>query len=122
MSSSSWLTSPSCTLLPTDSSSSTPQLTLQWLIFLFLSPCSQRLLLSSLDSVFLLSLLAFAAHKLYSRISSNSNNNSSITKPLLKEKDSDFRVTLWFKLPLLVTTILAINLHCSRNIGFYSNQ
>jgi len=108
MSFSSWLTSPSCTLLPIDSSSSTPQLILQWLTFLFLSPCPQRLLLSALDSVFLLFLLAFAAHKLYSRINSNSNNNSSITKPLLKEKDSDYRVTVWFKLPLLVTILLAI--------------
>ncbi|KAL5097983.1 hypothetical protein RYX36_002310 [Vicia faba] len=104
MSSSSWLTSPSCTLFPIDSSSSTPNLILQWLTFLFLSPCPQRLVLSALDFLFLLSLLALAAHKLYS----TSNSTSSITKPLLQEKDSDYRITFWFKLPLLVTTLLAI--------------
>ncbi|KAI5446385.1 Multidrug resistance-associated protein 4 [Lathyrus oleraceus] len=107
-SSSSWLTSPSCTLLPIDSSSSTPNLVLQWLTFLFLSPCPQRLLLSALDSLFLLFLLAFAAHKLYSRFNSTTNSTSSITKSLLQEKDSDYRITFWFKLPLLVTILLAI--------------
>src|SRR4051812_25171 len=106
--SSSWLTSPSCTLWPIDSSSSTPNLILQWLTFLFLSPCPQRLLLSALDFLFLLFLLAFAAHKLYSRFNSASNSTSSITKPLLQEKDSDYRVTFLFKLPLLVTILLAI--------------
>lgn len=106
---SSWLTSPSCTLLSKDSSSSTPQFILQWLTFIFLSPCPQRLLLTSLDSLFLLSLLAFAAQKLYLRFNSSSNSSSSsITKPLLQEKDSDYRITFWFKLPLLVTTLLAI--------------
>ncbi|KAL5097990.1 hypothetical protein RYX36_002317 [Vicia faba] len=108
MSSSSWLTSPSCILFPIDSSSSTPNLVLQWLTFLFLSPCPQRLALSALDFLFLLSLLAFAAHKLYSRFNSTSNSTSSITKPLLQEKDSDYRITFWFKLPLLVTILLAI--------------
>ncbi|CAK8531696.1 unnamed protein product [Lathyrus sativus] len=106
--SSSWLASPSCTLWPIDSSSSTPNLMLQWLTFLFLSPCPQRLVLSALDFFFLLSLLAFAAHKLYSRFNSTTNSNSSITKPLLPEKDSDYRITFWFKLPFLVTILLAI--------------
>jgi hypothetical protein len=58
--------------------------------------------------LFLLSLLAFAAHKLYSRFYSRTNSSSSITKPLLQEKDSDYRITFWFKLPLLVTTLLAV--------------
>ncbi|GAU33770.1 hypothetical protein TSUD_393320 [Trifolium subterraneum] len=104
--SSSWLTSPSCNLI--DSSSSTPNLILQWLTFLFLSPCPQRVLISALDSLVLLSLLAFAAYKLYSRLNSRGNSSSSITKPLLQEKDSDYRITFWFKLPLLVTILLAL--------------
>jgi ATP-binding cassette, subfamily C (CFTR/MRP), member 2 len=107
-SSSAWLTSPSCTLLPIHSSSSTPNLILPWLRFIFLSPCPQRLLLSSLDSFFLLFLLAFTAQKLYSRFYSRANTSSSITKPLLQKNDSDYRITFWFKLPLLATTILAI--------------
>ncbi|KAK7329441.1 hypothetical protein VNO77_23610 [Canavalia gladiata] len=103
-----WLTSPSCSSLAMDSSSSSPQLIVQWLRFIFLSPCPQRVLLSAVDLVFLLSLLAFAAYKLYSRFTSNANSTSTITKPLLQDKDSDYRVTLWFKLPLLVTTLLAV--------------
>lgn len=109
MSSSSWLTSPSCTLLPVDSSSSTPELIIQWLRFILLSPCPQRLLVSALDSLFLFFLLAFAAHKLYSRFYSRANTSSSITKPLLQDKDSDYRITFWFKLAFLVTTLLAIS-------------
>ncbi|RDX86659.1 ABC transporter C family member 14, partial [Mucuna pruriens] len=100
--SSSWLTSPSCSSLAVDSS------LVQWLRFIFLSPCPQRLLLSALDLIFLLSLLAFVAHKLYSRFTSNTTSTSTITKPLLPEKDSDYKVTLWFKLPFLVTTLLTI--------------
>ncbi|KAL2341766.1 hypothetical protein Fmac_009706 [Flemingia macrophylla] len=101
----SWLASPSCSPLDIDSSSPSAQLLLHWLRFIFLSPCPQRLLLSAVDLVFLLFLLAFAAHKLYSRFTSNSN--STITKPLLQDKDSDYKVTFWFKLPFLVTTLLA---------------
>ncbi|RHN73198.1 putative xenobiotic-transporting ATPase [Medicago truncatula] len=108
-SSSAWLTSPSCTLLPIHSSSSTPQFILQWLRFIFLSPCPQRLLLSALDSLFLLSLLAFSAQKLYSRFYSSSNSTSLITKPLLQKNDSDYRITFWFKLAFLLTTLLAIS-------------
>ena len=104
----SWLTSPSCSALDIDSSSPTALLIVQWLRFILLSPCPQRVLLSAVDSIFLLSLLAFAAVKLYSRFTSNTTSNNTITKPLLQEKDSDYKVTFWFKLPLLVTTLLAI--------------
>ena len=106
-SSSSWLTSPSCSPLAVDSSSPTAQLVVQWLRFIFLSPCPQRLLLSAMDLIFLITLLAFAAQRVYSRFSSNANFSSSITKPLLQDKDSDYKVTLWFKLPFLVTVLLA---------------
>ncbi|KAJ1407652.1 P-loop containing nucleoside triphosphate hydrolase [Sesbania bispinosa] len=108
MSPPSWLISPSCSSLTIDSSSTTAKLIVQWSRFLLLSPCPQRALISAVDILFLLIFLAFAAHKLYSRFSSNTNSTSSITKPLLQEKDSDFRVTFWFKLPLLVTALLAI--------------
>ncbi|RYR13167.1 hypothetical protein Ahy_B04g070294 isoform L [Arachis hypogaea] len=107
-SSSSWLTSSSCSPLSVDSSSPTSQLVAQWLRFIFLSPCPQRLLLSAIDLIFLITLLAFAAQKIYSRFSSNANSGSTITKPLLQDKDSDYKVTLWFKLPLLVTSLLAL--------------
>ncbi|XP_027351866.1 ABC transporter C family member 14-like [Abrus precatorius] len=105
----SWLTSPSCSPLAIDSSSSSSsQLLAQWLRFIFLSPCPQRLILSAIDFIFLVFLLAFAAQKLYSRFTSNVNSTSTVTKPLLQEKDSDYKVTLWFKLSFLVTTLLAV--------------
>ncbi|OIW21630.1 hypothetical protein TanjilG_06788 [Lupinus angustifolius] len=104
----SWLISPSCYPLSIDSSSSSAQLLVQWLRFIFLSPCPQRVIISTVDLIFLLTFLAFAAQKLYSRFTSNANSASSITKPLLQEKDSDYKVTLWFKLPLLITILLAI--------------
>ncbi|CAJ1963398.1 unnamed protein product [Sphenostylis stenocarpa] len=103
----SWLTSPSCSTLDIDSSSPTAFFVVQWLRFLVLSPCPQRLVLSAVDLIFLLTLFAFAAVKLYFRFTSSDTSSSSVTKPLLQEKDSHYKVTFWFKLPFLVTTLLA---------------
>ncbi|ESW10908.1 hypothetical protein PHAVU_009G248400 [Phaseolus vulgaris] len=102
----SWLTSPSCSTLDIDSSSPTAFLTVQWLRFLLLSPCPQRLILSAIDFIFLLTLSAFAAVKLYSRFSSPHSSSSSTTKPLLHEKHFEHKVTFLFKLTFLVTTLL----------------
>jgi len=103
----SWLTSPSCSTLDIDSSSPTAFLTVQWLRFLLLSPCPQRVILSGVDSIFLLIVFAFSAVKLYSRFTSPRTSSSSVTKPLLQEeKRSHYKVTFWFKLTFLVTTLL----------------
>ncbi|XP_020113775.1 ABC transporter C family member 14-like [Ananas comosus] len=55
-----WLTSLACSPPP-----STPPL--QWLRFLFLSPCPQRFLLSAADALFLLTLIALSIPRLLSR-------------------------------------------------------
>ncbi|BAT80266.1 hypothetical protein VIGAN_02326400 [Vigna angularis var. angularis] len=102
----SWVTSPSCSTLDIDSSSPTAFLTVQWLRFLLLSPCPQRIILSAVDFIFLLIVLAFSAVKLYYRFTSRHTSSSSVTKPLLQEKRSHYRVTFWFKLTFLVTTLL----------------
>ncbi|KAK7842365.1 abc transporter c family member 4 [Quercus suber] len=79
----------------------------QWLTFIFLSPCPQRVLFSSIDFMFLLTLMVVSIQKLYSRFSSNGDSSSSISKPLLGS-ESHCRITLWYKLSILFTTLLAI--------------
>ncbi|KAJ0946213.1 putative ABC-type xenobiotic transporter [Helianthus annuus] len=53
---------------------------LQWLTFIFLSPCPQRALLSAIDVIFLLILLVFAIQKLSSRFGSR---NNGVEEPLI---------------------------------------
>uniref|UniRef100_A0A0E0JIA9 ABC transporter C family member 13 n=1 Tax=Oryza punctata TaxID=4537 RepID=A0A0E0JIA9_ORYPU len=54
-----WLTARACDVVPSASSSGFAE----WAAFLFLSDCSQRVLLSALAAVFLLLLLCFALHR-----------------------------------------------------------
>ncbi|GKV22173.1 hypothetical protein SLEP1_g32059 [Rubroshorea leprosula] len=79
----------------------------QWMRFIFLSPCPQRALLSFVDLLFLLSLLVFALQKLYSRLGSNAHPGSDVNKPLIRGNRASSRTTIWFKLSLAVTVILA---------------
>lgn len=105
-----WITSLSCSSSVIQSSeNSSVSFIIQWLRFIFLSPCPQRALLSSIDVLFLLSLLFFAIQKLYSKYTSNGHSSSEITKPLIRNNNrSLLRTTLWFKLCLLVTVVLAL--------------
>ncbi|KAM7521484.1 hypothetical protein LguiA_011386 [Lonicera macranthoides] len=104
-----WITSLSCSSSVIQSSeNSSVSLIIQWLRFIFLSPCPQRALLSSVDVLFLLSLLLFAIQKLYSKFTSNGHSNSEINKPLIGNNGHLLRTTLWFKLCLLVTVVLAL--------------
>ncbi|MCE3214721.1 Multidrug resistance-associated protein 4 [Datura stramonium] len=80
----------------------------RWLKFIFLSPCPQRILLSSVNLLFLFILLILAVKKLSSRFIKNENSTSSLDKPLLGEERPQFRVTFWFYGSLLVTALLAI--------------
>jgi ATP-binding cassette subfamily C (CFTR/MRP) protein 2 len=109
MSSPTWLTSLSCSRSIVGSlDDSSPFLVfVQWLTFIFLTPCPQRLLFSCIDLIFLLALIVISIQNLYSRFSSNGNVSSSICKPLLRS-ESHCRITLWYKLSILVTTLLAI--------------
>ncbi|XP_057956916.1 ABC transporter C family member 4-like [Malania oleifera] len=109
MSSASWLTSLKCSSPVVHSSDNTAfSVAVHWLRFILLSPCPQRVLLSSIDLLFLVTLLVFLIQKFFSRLSSNGNSSSSIDKPLLGNSRSFSRISLWFKLTLLVTTVLAI--------------
>uniref|UniRef100_A0A803NQQ9 ABC-type xenobiotic transporter n=1 Tax=Cannabis sativa TaxID=3483 RepID=A0A803NQQ9_CANSA len=106
-SSSFWITSLSC------SSSSVIQSTevstvVQWLRFIFLSPCPQRALSSTLNLLFLLTLLVFAIQKLFSRFISNDQSSTSLNKPLITSDRAHQKTNLWFKLSVSLTGLLSI--------------
>ncbi|KAL5795592.1 hypothetical protein ACOSQ2_000412 [Xanthoceras sorbifolium] len=113
MSSASWITSLSCSSSVIQSSADTSlPLIFQWLRFIFLSPCPQRALLSFVDVVFLLTLIVLAVQKLCSRSRNNGQPSSEIYKPLIRNNNNNnnrasLRTTIWFKLCLVVTVLLA---------------
>lgn len=111
MSSDAWITSLSCSSTVVHSSEDTSiSVIFQWLRFILLSPCPQRALLSSVDTLFLLGLLLFALQKLYVRfISKGTHHNSDISMPLISNNRALPRTTLWFKFSLIVTVLLAIS-------------
>ncbi|XP_027350771.1 ABC transporter C family member 4-like isoform X1 [Abrus precatorius] len=80
----------------------------QWLRFIFLSPCPQRVLLSAVDTLLLLFLFVFAVTKLRKRFTSHGRSNNDLNKPFIRNNISTFRTTLWFKLTLTVTVVLAV--------------
>ncbi|KAJ4750017.1 ABC transporter C family member 4 [Rhynchospora pubera] len=99
----SWLTSFSCN----PSQNSIHSLS-QWLGFIFLSPCPQRLLISVVDVVFILALLViFSLKKL---LPSHARGNTEAEKPLLRRPTNNglTRATLPFYLALLVSSFLTI--------------
>ncbi|XP_010545031.1 PREDICTED: ABC transporter C family member 4-like [Tarenaya hassleriana] len=108
--SSSWVSDLSCS--PTeviDRTSSVP-VVIQWLRFVFLSPCPQRLLFSAVDLLFLLVLVVFALHKLLSSspAPTETNGNADISKPLIGSRRRIVtRTTAWFKTTLVVTLLLS---------------
>ncbi|KAL5561473.1 hypothetical protein UlMin_031220 [Ulmus minor] len=110
MSSASWITSVSCSSSVVQSAEdSSVSVVFQWLRFIFLSPCPQRALLSSVNLLFLLSLLGFAVQKLWSRLFSNGvHRNSELDKPLIGINRARIRTSPWFKLSLVVNGVLAI--------------
>ncbi|PPS00035.1 hypothetical protein GOBAR_AA20628 [Gossypium barbadense] len=111
MSGATWVTSLSCSSSVIESSKEATFLPviIQWLRFIFLSPCPQRALFSAVDVLFVLTLLCFAVHKLYSRFSSNRHGSSDINKPLIRNNRTLLMTTVWFKLSLIVTSVLAFS-------------
>ncbi|KAF8006712.1 hypothetical protein BT93_K0887 [Corymbia citriodora subsp. variegata] len=111
MSSGSWISSLSCSTSETDSTENNGfvSLILQWLKFIFLSPCPQRALLSSIDVLFLLALLVFSLLKLFSRFSSRGHSIPDFNKPLIGNQRAHRRTSVWFKLSLIVTVLLAFS-------------
>ncbi|XP_042517600.1 ABC transporter C family member 14-like [Macadamia integrifolia] len=102
MASASWIASLTC-------ASSAIQSPAEWLRFIFLAPCPQRTLFSTVDLIFLLVLFGFAFQKLCSRFRSRGHSDFSIEKPLLESKRNNLRTNLWFKLSLILTVLLAIS-------------
>ncbi|KAK8499500.1 hypothetical protein V6N12_011585 [Hibiscus sabdariffa] len=108
MSSATWFTSLSCSSTVIQPSNQTSiHFIFQWLRFIFLSPCPQRVLFSAVDLLFLFTLIFFAVHKLYSRFLGNSHGSSDLNKPLISPNRALPRTTIWFKLSLIVTVVLA---------------
>ncbi|XP_031407689.1 ABC transporter C family member 4 isoform X2 [Punica granatum] len=113
MSSAAWVSSRSCSTSVIDDGSSS-SLILQWLKFIFLSPCPQRALLSSINTLFILALLVFALQKLFSRLTSSGGPSFDISKPLIRSHGTSptrrtTRTSVWFKLSLVVSVLLAFS-------------
>lgn len=110
MSSTSWITSLSCSSSVIQSSEDFSVSTIfQWLRFIFLYPCPQRALSSSINLIFLIALLVFAIQKLCSRFISNGQQpNSNLNKPLITSDRAHLRTGLWFKLSVSVTGLLSL--------------
>ncbi|CAL1414820.1 unnamed protein product [Linum trigynum] len=119
-SSSSWLSSLTCDpggSIQVDHSSSSSSSPLQWLRFILLSPCPQRLMLSSLDTLFILLLCIFALYKLFTTLFSARRrrqhvngdfSDSTVDKPLLQSSGPDVVTTdVWFKVALAATAVSA---------------
>ncbi|KAL1216186.1 ABC transporter C family member 14 [Cardamine amara subsp. amara] len=105
--SSSWVSDLSCSSSAVIEPSSSLPAAIQWLRFVLLSPCPQRLLSSTIDLIFLLILLFFAIHKLCSSSSSSRiNGEADITKPLLGRR-ARTRTTGLFKTTVIVTILLS---------------
>ncbi|KAE8665478.1 ABC transporter C family member 4 [Hibiscus syriacus] len=123
MSSATWITTLSCSSSVIESSkeASVPVIT-QWLRFIFLAPCPQRALFSALDFMFLLTLLCFAVHKLYSKFSGNSHGGSDIDKPLIRRNRAVPSTNVFFKLSLAATVLLAFCYIVISILVFRSNQ
>ncbi|GMH30982.1 hypothetical protein Nepgr_032825 [Nepenthes gracilis] len=111
MSSNSWLTSLSCSISIVQQSSENVPSILSWIEFIFLSPCPQRALMSSLDIFFLLLLLVFSLQKLIPKfLSKNRHPTSAIIKITTNNERGGARVqaNIWFKLSLVITVVLVV--------------
>ncbi|VFQ65154.1 unnamed protein product [Cuscuta campestris] len=110
MSSPPWLSSLECSssaiIDSSKHSSSFLTLSIQWLRFIFLSPCPQRLLFSAVDLVFLLTLVMLAIQKLCKRFIFRRRNKRSYENGV--ERPHSFRANFWFYLSLVVTSLLAL--------------
>ncbi|KAF5202715.1 ABC transporter ATP-binding protein/permease VMR1 [Thalictrum thalictroides] len=107
----SWITSHSCSssTIHTSGDKSPLSLIFQWVGFIFLSPCPQRILFASIDLLFLFILLVFAVQKLCSRSRFRDNPDAPIIKPLIRNNRAHVSTTFLFKLTLILTALLAIS-------------
>lgn len=102
MSSQPWITSLSCSN-PFVSENPSSLSILSWAQFIFLSPCSQRALFSSVDALFLLVLLGFLLHRLIYKVILGTRQDLSFGK----SDRASIKTDVWFKLSLIVTMLMA---------------
>ncbi|MCL7050467.1 hypothetical protein MKW94_016723 [Papaver nudicaule] len=109
-SSDSWLISLSCSSPIVQEKTFSMSTVLQWVRFIFLSPCPQRVLVSSIDLLFLFILMVFVVQKLYSRFRKN-HSDTSINTPLISNnaRINVVSINLWFYISLLLSGLLAIS-------------
>ncbi|OIW13296.1 hypothetical protein TanjilG_25402 [Lupinus angustifolius] len=81
----------------------------QWLRFIFLSPCPQRVLLSTFNVLLLLTLFVISIIKLCSKFKSKSSVGKTNELNHIRNNDKSFvRTSAWFKLTLAATVVLTI--------------
>ncbi|CAH2036088.1 unnamed protein product [Thlaspi arvense] len=110
ISSSPWLSELSCSSSAVIESTSSVPVAIQWLRFVFLSPCPQRVIFSAVDLLFIAVLIFFALQKLFPSSSSSTeiNGNTEIRKPLIGSRGrTPTRTTSWFKTTVIVTVLLS---------------
>ncbi|RDX70213.1 ABC transporter C family member 4, partial [Mucuna pruriens] len=108
LASSTWLTSLSCEFPLTANTNSGDTFLLQWLRFIFLSPCAQRAMLSLVDVALLLFLFVFAVTRLWKRLTSHGSPTTDLNKSLIRNNRSIFLTTTRFKLTLTALVVLTI--------------
>ncbi|KAL0660936.1 hypothetical protein Bca4012_097773 [Brassica carinata] len=103
-----WLSKLSCSSSAVIESTSSLPVAIQWLRFVFLSPCPQRVLFSAVDLLFIVVLLFVALQKLFRSSSSTVNGNAEVTKPLLENRGRiQTRTTAWFKTTVVAVVLLS---------------
>lgn len=118
----SWITSVSCSASSVVAeNAATTSVILQWLRFIFLSPCPQRAILTSIDVIFLFILFVFAIQKLYSKFTSN-NTTSNVHEPFIAKTGLGVSTNLWFKLSLVVTSVLTVLSVVSSVLAYTQNN
>ncbi|GJV23002.1 ABC transporter C family member 14-like protein [Tanacetum coccineum] len=83
-----------------------------------LAPCPQKLLLASIDIVFLFAVFIFAVRKLCSRSTSSNDRDSDANEPLVTKTTDFVKTNLWFKLSLTVSVTLAVLATVLSVLGF----
>ncbi|WVZ04627.1 hypothetical protein V8G54_017973 [Vigna mungo] len=81
---------------------------LQWLRYIFLTPCPQRAILSFVDVVLLLFLFVFAATKLWKRSTFNGGSTTDLSRPFIRKNRPVYSITVRFKLTITVVVVLTI--------------
>ena len=98
----SWPASPVCKSEPNSLS--------EWPRFLFLSPCPQRVLSSTIDVIFLLVLLFVSVQRIRRRVHRGNRDPPDLREPLIEEhKSATISTSLLFKLSLILPSVLSLS-------------